>query len=202
MALTLFVLGLPFASGGGIHMFNLFNASAPSWNLLVFTLLEVVAVAWIYGFDNVAGNLAEMGIELNAFERLYWRVCWTYLAPAILTALLVASWCNFGFLEYEGVAYPLRVQVAGWLLTASTLAPVPVMAVAELWKLARAAGSGAGGAGEAGGEPDSGAALLRPTPHWLRQASKYGSCKRRKDADAPVPGLKEDGAGAENEAGK
>ena len=35
-----FVLGLPFTCPGGFHMFTLFNASAPSWNLLLFALLE------------------------------------------------------------------------------------------------------------------------------------------------------------------
>ena len=54
---VMFALGLSFTCGGGIHMFALFNASAPSWNLLLFTLLEVVAVAWIYGTENVMQNL-------------------------------------------------------------------------------------------------------------------------------------------------
>lgn len=54
---VMFTLGLSFTCGGGIHMFALFNASAPSWNLLLFTLLEVVAVGWIYGTDNVMENL-------------------------------------------------------------------------------------------------------------------------------------------------
>ncbi len=41
LAALMFVLGLPFTCGGGFHMFNLFNASAPSWNLLVLAFLEV-----------------------------------------------------------------------------------------------------------------------------------------------------------------
>ena len=54
----MFALGLVFTCGGGIHAFTLFNAAAPSWNLLLFTFLEVVAVSWIYGTDNVIKNLA------------------------------------------------------------------------------------------------------------------------------------------------
>ena len=55
---AMFLLGLVFTCGGGIHAFTLFNAAAPSWNLLLFTFLEVVAVSWIYGTDNVIKNLA------------------------------------------------------------------------------------------------------------------------------------------------
>ena len=58
LSAAMFALGVVFTCGGGIHAFTLFNAAAPSWNLLLFTLLEVVAVAWIYGTDNVVKNLA------------------------------------------------------------------------------------------------------------------------------------------------
>ncbi len=51
LAALLFAAGTCFTCGGGIHAFVLFNASAPSWNLLLFALLEVVAVAWLYGTD-------------------------------------------------------------------------------------------------------------------------------------------------------
>ena len=62
----MFALGVVFTCGGGIHAFTLFNAAAPSWNLLLFTLLEVVAVAWIYGTDNVVKNLAGALLFLNS----------------------------------------------------------------------------------------------------------------------------------------
>ena len=51
LSFILFVGGLCFTCGGGIHTFVLFNAAAPSWNLLLFALLEVVAVAWFYGVE-------------------------------------------------------------------------------------------------------------------------------------------------------
>ena len=46
-------------------MFTLFNASAPSWNLFVLTLLEVTATAWLYGAERYANlfyfNLPRFG---------------------------------------------------------------------------------------------------------------------------------------------
>ena len=38
-------------------MFTLFNASAPSWNLFILTLLEVTATAWLYGAERYANLL-------------------------------------------------------------------------------------------------------------------------------------------------
>ena len=54
------VLGLTFTCPAGIHMFTLFNESAPSWNLILFALLEVLAVSYAYGADNFIAHLEEM----------------------------------------------------------------------------------------------------------------------------------------------
>ena len=53
----------------GIHMFTLFDASAPSWNLLVFVLLEVVVVTKVYGLDRFLDNMEEMDIQLGKMTR-------------------------------------------------------------------------------------------------------------------------------------
>lgn len=59
-AASMAILGLTFTCPGGIHMFHLFNESAPSWNLLLFALLEVVLIAWVYGADQFLDNLSDM----------------------------------------------------------------------------------------------------------------------------------------------
>ncbi len=109
-------------------MFTLFNASAPSWNLLLFALLEVVVVAWLYGAENFLENLSgEMGIKLNRFTRLYWIVCWKWLTPGILVGLLLMAWATFGQVTYEdGYVYPIQVQILGYLITGCTVIWIPV----------------------------------------------------------------------------
>ena len=54
------LLGLTFTCPGGIHMFTLFNESAPSWNLLLFALLEVILISWAYGADKFLDHLEDM----------------------------------------------------------------------------------------------------------------------------------------------
>ena len=43
-------------------MFTLFNASAPSWNLFVLTLLEVTATAWLYGAERYATIVQKLDV--------------------------------------------------------------------------------------------------------------------------------------------
>ena len=50
-------------------MFTLFDASAPSWNLLVLVLLEVLVVTQLYGLDRFLDNLVEMDIKLGKITR-------------------------------------------------------------------------------------------------------------------------------------
>ena len=60
LATLMTILGLTFTCPGGIYMFTLFNNCAPSWNLILFALLEVVLMAWVYGVDNFLDNISEM----------------------------------------------------------------------------------------------------------------------------------------------
>ena len=120
---VMLVLGLPFTCNGGVHMFTLFDASAPSWNLLLFALLEVVLVSWVYGVDTFLDNLAEMNIQLSTPVRLYWKLSWKFTTPVILMTLLVFSWRDFGQVEYNGSSYPLWVQVLGYLITGGAPSP-------------------------------------------------------------------------------
>ena len=51
-----------------------------------------------------------MKMHLSPVSVAYWTVCWRFLTPAVLLALLVASWINFGTVDYGDYVYPLWVQ--------------------------------------------------------------------------------------------
>jgi len=159
---AMFGMGLTFTCGGGIHMFTLFNASAPSWNLFVLTLLEVTATAWLYGAERLLSNLEEIngGQKINPVLRWYWKSCWTVVTPAILSVLLVMA-LSLGRVEYEGYVYPVSIQALGYLITACTLVWIPIFAIIE--------------SRNSSSSPNSGQGLLRPTSEWGRQIS-YGAC--------------------------
>ena len=117
ISMAMFLLGLPFTCGGGIHMFTVFNSAAPSWNLLLFAFLEVICVGWIYSAGRAMKNLEEMNISLNWAEKAYWILCWKFITPALIAILLVMSWLKSGSIQLEGYVYPLGVQILGWFIT-------------------------------------------------------------------------------------
>ena len=152
-------MGLTFTCGGGIHMFTLFNKSAPSWNLFLLTLLEVTATSWLYGADRLLRNLDEMNQTLHPVLKMYWKLCWTLVTPLILAALLVMSLANFGNVSYGGYVYPLGIQVLGYLITGCTLVWIPIFGAIEWVK---------------NGPSGDKRKLMHPTSDWTRQS--YGSC--------------------------
>ena len=131
---TMFLLGLPFTCGGGIHLFTVFNHAAPSWNLLLFTFLEVICVGWIYSADRILDDFEAMGVPASRFGRFYWTSCWKYVTPAILMALLVMSFSNLGHIYYGDYVYPIGVQIFGNIITGCTVIWIPVFAILEIRK--------------------------------------------------------------------
>lgn len=156
---VMFSLGLPFTCPGGIHMFNLFNESAPSWNLIIFALFEVVIVAFFYGTDKILDNIEEMGMNLNWFQRAYWTKCWKFATPLVLVVLLLAAWMNFGHIHYMNHYYPMWVQIMGYIITGSTLCWIPIFMIPTIIRSHNTTEL---------------KALLQPTTSWTGQS--YDSC--------------------------
>ena len=84
-----FLCGLSMCTNGGIYMFELIDSTCASWNLLVFAIIEVVLVAWGYGVDNFLSNIAEMGMKLPKPMKMYWKICWSYITPILLSVLVI-----------------------------------------------------------------------------------------------------------------
>ena len=162
----MFVLGLTFTCPAGIHMFTLFNESAPSWNLLLLALIEVLVVGWIYGADRMLKDLEEMGMDIHPIMKIYWKLCWKFVTPIVLFVLLISALANFGHVSYEGsYTYPTGIQILGYFITGCTLVWVPIFAFIEINKK----------------RTREFYPLLHPTTEWGRP--EYGSFVEGKEDD-------------------
>ena len=133
-AASMALLGLTFTCPGGIHMFTLFNESAPSWNLLLFALLEVVLISWAYGADKFLDHLEDMIPHFSRTAKAYWKFSWKYSTPIVLFILLISDLSNFGHIKYEDYVYPLPVQLLGYAITGASLIWLPTMALIQQLK--------------------------------------------------------------------
>ena len=66
---SMFLFGLPYTCPGGIHFFTVFNYAAPSWNLLLITLLELVSIAWIFKAERLLDEYENLGVHIGVKTR-------------------------------------------------------------------------------------------------------------------------------------
>ncbi|XP_073987596.1 sodium-dependent neutral amino acid transporter B(0)AT3 [Rhodnius prolixus] len=83
-----FLVGLIFASGAGEYWLKLFDSFAGTIGLVMIALLEMIAVMFIYGHEKFTRDIEEM---TGYRPGLYWQITWRFLAPGIMSCILVSS---------------------------------------------------------------------------------------------------------------
>lgn len=69
-----------------------------------------------------------LGIKLN----LYWRVCWRFLTPGLMTVIVVYTLVKFELPKDGNFDYPAVAHIVGWSLAAVSLSQVPIFAVYKI----------------------------------------------------------------------
>ena len=100
ICLLLCVMSLMFCHNAGNYTFTIYDNFCGSIPLLVIALFECLGVAYCYGLQRFSED-----IELMTGTRpgLFLCLCWKYVSPAIMTAILVSFFTKmiFGDLSYE-----------------------------------------------------------------------------------------------------
>ena len=136
-----FLLGLSMATKSGKDMLDLVIESNTSWNMLMIALLEVLVVAWAYGADQFWENIEEMGMKRRPWVKMYWMICWKFIAPIILTILVIAKFVDDIMKTYQGIEEPTDETIYNglirWLITLTSVGIIPGFAIHEVIKRRR-----------------------------------------------------------------
>ncbi|XP_058453847.1 sodium- and chloride-dependent glycine transporter 2 isoform X2 [Malaya genurostris] len=122
---SMFLISILFTTQGGMYLLQLFDWYAASISVILVCIMEIVAVAWIYGVREFVRD-----IEFMIGKRIeyYWVVSWKYITPLILTVEI----------SYNGVSYPRWAVVLGWVSCSLSMVCIPGYAI---YGLASAKGS-------------------------------------------------------------
>lgn len=130
----LFLLGLPQTCQGGMYVLSLMDHYSAGFCVLVIAIFECVCINWIYGIDRFAANMKEiLGFKPN----IWWTLCWRFISPIIIVAILVFSFVKYTPAKYGAYFYPFWADSIGWVLTMSSIVPIFIVAI---YKLAKADG--------------------------------------------------------------
>uniref|UniRef100_UPI00358FA78A sodium- and chloride-dependent GABA transporter ine-like isoform X2 n=1 Tax=Myxine glutinosa TaxID=7769 RepID=UPI00358FA78A len=118
-----FLLGLPMVTQAGIYFFQLVDHHSSVVTLVFIAFFEVTAVCWLYGVPLLSRNVEEMTGKRPA---LFFRVCWYFLSPCLVTIMLIFSLVRYEPVHYGDYTYPSWAVVLGWLITIFCIIWIPL----------------------------------------------------------------------------
>ncbi|KAK6472992.1 sodium- and chloride-dependent glycine transporter 2-like [Huso huso] len=127
--ISFFVLGFPMITENGMYMLQLVDTYAASYSLVIIAIFELVGISYIYGLQRFCEDIEMMiGFQPNRF----WRVCWAFVTPTILTFILFLSLYQWKVMTYEDYVYPTWSMVLGWLMVVCSVIWIPIMFVIKM----------------------------------------------------------------------
>ncbi|XP_067650828.1 sodium- and chloride-dependent glycine transporter 2-like [Haliotis asinina] len=126
-----FGISVPYATQGGVYLFQLLDWYSGSFNLLLISCLECVAINWFYGCERFSKD-----VEMMIGRRPPWvlKVLSTYFTPVVLFASLTLSLFLYDPPSYGEYIYPEYAKVIGILMAIALALPIPVMFVYQIIK--------------------------------------------------------------------
>ncbi|GJQ76497.1 hypothetical protein Trydic_g2204 [Trypoxylus dichotomus] len=88
VCIVCFFVGLLFCTGAGEYWLKMFDSFAGTIGLVVVALMEMIAVIFIYGHEKFTQDIYDM---TGYRPGLFWQVTWRFLAPLLMTAILISS---------------------------------------------------------------------------------------------------------------
>ncbi|GFN92427.1 transporter [Plakobranchus ocellatus] len=128
-----FLFSLPCLTQGGIYVFTILDTFAAGTSIVFIVLCEVVAVSWFYGMPQFCKDVGKMtGQEPSIF----WRICWKFICPTLLTVIVASSIISYQPLTYSGskgvYTYPYYANIVGWCIACASMIMVPGYLVYKL----------------------------------------------------------------------
>lgn len=138
VCLVLFLLGLVCVTQAGIFWVDLIDHFCAGWGILIAAVLELVGVCWIYGGNRFIEDIEMMIGKKHWLFWAWWRLCWFFISPCLLLAILIWSLVTFKGPMHGSIVYPTWGTAIGWCMIAFCLVWIPILAVI---KMIRAEGS-------------------------------------------------------------
>ena len=172
---TMFLCGIPMCCNAGYYLFDLMDNISLSWNILCCAFIESMVVAWIYGANNLFGNIKEMGMTIPKVLEFYWKICWCFITPGLIIFLLIMNFINHKPYSYEDYVYPDGVQVFAWIIPSLCVLLIPSIGIAHIIMQYRYQSAFKIHCKEIG------SSLFQPTVEWDRNVSMLNNTENIKE---------------------
>ncbi|KAL7022830.1 hypothetical protein ACKWTF_012398 [Chironomus riparius] len=125
------ILGSVYMTPGGQSVLKLVDYYGASFIAFVLAIAELYTFSYIYGVDRFCNDIQFM---LNFRPNWYWRTCWRYITPGLMTVILVYTLLTLEPLKDGDRDYPQIAYVIGWCISALGLIQLPIFAIYAICK--------------------------------------------------------------------
>uniref|UniRef100_A0A672PC29 Transporter n=1 Tax=Sinocyclocheilus grahami TaxID=75366 RepID=A0A672PC29_SINGR len=133
--LILLGLGTQVFLFAGIYWLLLMDNYAASFSLVVVSCIMCICIMYVYGHKNYFKDVEMM---LGFPPPLFFRICWRYVSPFIITFILIFTVIQYKPITYNDYVYPRWSLVIGFAMALSSVICIPIYA---LFKIAMSEGS-------------------------------------------------------------
>jgi len=121
-------VGMIYVTPGGQPLLELVDYYGGSLLVLTLALVEITAIAWVYGAKNV---IQDFNMMLKTNLGSYWKICWTVVVPVSLSLILSYAIFDYKPVAYNGKPLPLVMQISGWIVTVVGISLVPIFMIVQ-----------------------------------------------------------------------
>ncbi|XP_078365006.1 sodium-dependent neutral amino acid transporter B(0)AT3-like [Oculina patagonica] len=146
LCITGLCIGLPMVTYSGEYVLQMFDSFAGNLPLLLIAICECVGVCYSYGISRFSDDIEYM---TGSRPNLFWKICWMFVTPAAMLAILIASiilmsqgkasyyaW-NMDKATYEKVPYPDWAVFVVVVLVLMSVVFIPGVAIARYFGLVK-----------------------------------------------------------------
>ncbi|KAL5012799.1 hypothetical protein ScPMuIL_011350 [Solemya velum] len=124
-----FVLGIPQVTKGGIYVLTLMDWYSASYNLMIVSFCELIAINWFYGFPRFRQDV-EMMLGKRGMEFWwYWIPTWCFITPFVIGFILVMSAIFYTPATYNKEVFPDWAEGLGWMMVTVPLVFILIGAI-------------------------------------------------------------------------
>ncbi|KAF4788988.1 Sodium- and chloride-dependent neutral and basic amino acid transporter B(0+) [Turdus rufiventris] len=131
---VLFLLGLVCVTQAGIYWVNLIDHFCAGWGILISAVLEIIGIVYIYGGNRFIEDIEMMIGKKSCMFWMWWRLCWFFITPVLLMAILIWSLITFSRPTYGSVSYPDWGTAVGWCMITFCVIWIPIVAIVKVLK--------------------------------------------------------------------
>jgi len=136
--LCFYLISLPMVTNGGFYVFTIWDAYTGSFPLLIVGITELIALMYIYGYNNFADDVSMM---LGRKPFLIFRIAWCVVTPAVIVAVIIFTGIQYSptklFSGMDEYNFPAWSEGIGWLIVTACLIFIPVGIIYQIIKASR-----------------------------------------------------------------